>query len=300
MTHAERRPQIAAFAAIGFAVLVLAVWAIVYSTPRYPLASELPLAVEVGYQPGGAGCTPVAIAQMRANAQGQVQRDRCAAIAEDYRLAQLNAAQQAHSADMAEGGVKVAFGQAKIGFAQTVATILAFGSALGAAYYAREAAREGRRSADAAQTLLTDFERPWVVMIGNSFDRGTGATEGPNGWQLKLWMKNIGRSPAALEWYEIAVAERSKLPATPDYSNTERQYFPDTLAASEEWAGGNFTHSLLAAGVGSDESTNYVIYGRLIYRKLSGGRHETRFIYDVDPVAGEINGTEDSAYNTIT
>lgn len=131
------------------------------------------------------------------------ERDRCGQAREEYRTEQENLRQLTRSTDLSEGNLRVAAGQARSGFVQTVATVLALIAAVVAAVAAMVAVYYAKRSADADnhtldltkegnETARLASERQLRAYLGV---RSACVTIRDNeAWSFKL--KNYGQTPA--------------------------------------------------------------------------------------------------------
>jgi hypothetical protein len=165
---------------------------------------------EPGYQPGGSGCDPSRLARLAIpGREAADERDRCSEAAEDYRLKANDLIQQTRSAEAAEAIVRLTYGQSLMALTGLILGGITMVAAIAAAVYARQAASETKRGANAAadaadaaaeanslnrQTLVAD-QRPWIKV---------GVTvAGPVVWghetcliSMSVAMENIGKTPA--------------------------------------------------------------------------------------------------------
>lgn len=106
------------------------------------------------YVPGGADCKPDAVARISNHAVRAAVAQRCADIAETYRLQTNDLIQQTRSADSARAQTNLTFQLTLLAYLQTVGGFIVLGAAVAAAVYAREAAQQAKRAADAAHEDL--------------------------------------------------------------------------------------------------------------------------------------------------
>ncbi|UTP40180.1 hypothetical protein M9M90_03115 [Phenylobacterium sp. LH3H17] len=128
-----------------------------YSLPQQPRIAryEASQGPERGYKLGGAACDPKRLNALPPE-KAPSERDRCAQIREDHRVQQAVLFQAVRANDLSEGNLRVAHQQARIAFAQTIATVLAFIAASVAAVFAGLAVYHSKRSADADNEALAE------------------------------------------------------------------------------------------------------------------------------------------------
>lgn len=163
-----------------------------------------------GYQPGGTGCDPSRLERLPIpSREAADERDRCFEAGEDYRLKANDLIQQTRSADAAEVIVGLTYQQALIAVAGLIMGFLTMVAAIAAAYYARRAAMETQRGADAAdaaaraatranersQELFIADQRPWVH-VDIIVDRPI--IWNPEGCDFipTFVLENVGKTPA--------------------------------------------------------------------------------------------------------
>ena len=122
--------------------------------PRYePFDSQ-----NGSYQPSASQCSPAALLAIRDVRKRAAKSDDCADKAEDYRLKADDLIQQSRAADAAQVQAILAYDQAWVALWATLGGLWTLIAAGLAAAYARDAAREGWRSANAAECTLTETE----------------------------------------------------------------------------------------------------------------------------------------------
>lgn len=141
--------------ALVTAGMLFATWR--YASPQEPRIPhhEAAQGAEREYQPGGASCDPKQLSTLPPE-QASTERDHCAQVREDYRARQAELTQATRANDLAEGNLRLAHQQARIAFAQTIATVLAFVAAVLAAVFAGLAVYHSKRSADADNEALAE------------------------------------------------------------------------------------------------------------------------------------------------
>ena len=186
--------------AVGLVFTVYLAWRLQPEKPDLP-RYEPAKSQASSYQAGGRDCSPTALAAIRDIGKRTAKSDDCADKAEDYRLKADDLIQQTRAADGAQSQARSAYEQGWLALWATIGGLWTLIAAGLAAAYARDAAREGRRSADAAHksykafvqfenaTLHVDFfETPRLVQINGI-------------WHIrfKIKVRNFGRTPALLD-----------------------------------------------------------------------------------------------------
>lgn len=95
-------------------------------------------------------------------AERQIKTDECAAEQEHYRLQKEGLGQAARTTDATEEGVRVAFQQARIGFAQAILTVFALAFTGWAAFAASRAARAAELTLGHADAVMRNELRAYV------------------------------------------------------------------------------------------------------------------------------------------
>ncbi|WP_404710373.1 hypothetical protein [Sphingomonas sp. MMS24-J13] len=162
-----------------------------------------------GYRAGGSNCQPTAIYALSGRKRAR-QADACAEAKEQHREAINQLAEARRSADAADAQAIASNSQSRIaawGLALSIATLIA---AIGAAKYARDAARHTKRAADAANAANAisaqngQAQTRAYLSIANpilSFDEWGIA-------EVALEIVNSGQSPARnVGWrFELSLA----------------------------------------------------------------------------------------------
>ena len=120
------------------------------------------------YRPGGTQCEPKAVAAIRNGAERLRAADACSEKAEAYRHDRNDLIQQARAANAAEAQAQIASQGLWTAWFQTIGGFITLAAAIAAAIYAREAAKEGKRSADEAERSRhssTEGERGHIKFV---------------------------------------------------------------------------------------------------------------------------------------
>lgn len=158
------------------------------------------------YFPGGEGCRPQVIANISGVEQRAQRRERCTEAAEAERLSTNDLIQQTRAADAAQAQATLGLQGLRLSFLQTIGGFLTLIAAAAAAAYAREAARETRRGADAAHADLALSRnmahvqlRAYVDLDHVDFEQlDTEDDDGRVKYKITLLFKNYGQTPARM------------------------------------------------------------------------------------------------------
>ncbi len=221
------------------------------------------------YRPGGSQCEPSALAKI-AGANIRLRKaEYCQKEAEEYRQSSDDLIQQTRAANAAQAQADIASQQLWTGWLQTLGGFLTLAAAIGAAIYARDAAKEGRRSANEAELSRKTFigsERA-TLRPANGIDV-TPAPNQPTRRGLWLNFTNHGRGNAII---------RRIVWRTSDIGD-----WPDEF--SEEEA----VSHVIEAGKSTEIDPIYVFptsperfftLGYIEYETLSGLSYRTHFCY---------------------
>lgn len=165
---------------------------------------------------------------------------------------------------------------------------------------AKVAAQAAQKSADAAERALVEYDRPWIfrgpVKIRWRDKLGaSGAGRQPNNWYLQLSWRNIGRQPAIIDRFEFKIAEKNSLPPVPDYSAADVLPVVTALPGGDDFSMQEFGPRPRENVDG--ETRELVVFGRVLYREMTGKHHVTGFALALSPffpAAVEFSG---DAYN---
>lgn len=145
------------------------------------------------YQAGGSNCSPEVLARLTGE-KGASERKRCTEAAEQYRLQTSDLIQQTRAADAAQASAWSAYESNRITLAGLIGGFLTLVAALFAAYYARRAYLENKRSADIAEEALKIETRPFLHL--ESIDWIESEMDGELHFRFQFNIKNIGKLPA--------------------------------------------------------------------------------------------------------
>jgi hypothetical protein len=100
----------------------------------------------------------------------------------------------------------------------------------------------------------------------------------PDTWILNFKFKNFGKTPAIIQKCIAQVINKEKLPSTPDYRDTQKILHSQTLASDKTCITG-------IIGPPANKNPNiapvYIVFGRIIYKDLTGKPHKTGFAVEV-------------------
>jgi hypothetical protein len=157
---------------------------------------------QAGYRAGGSKCEPSAIGTL--SGRERVRRaDACAEAEENHRNNADNLIQYRRAADAADASAVLAYQQTKIGAWGVALGIVTMFAAIAAAWYARDAAQQGKRAADTADKAFAELERPHLFV-----DSVTTSTPITRDWykhdpdrffDVQYTIRNHGRTPAIIE-----------------------------------------------------------------------------------------------------
>lgn len=149
---------------------------------------------------------------------------------------------------------------------------------------------ELKRSADATERALTEYERPWIFLEGaritlRDSSGWTTTPDGrrvenpriPNDWFITLKFKNVGRMPAIIYGVLAKIENKATLPDISNYEgNIIHLICPGTIAAGD-------AADTNSVGPAPGRQGELVFFGRITYRELNGKEHHTGFALDVAP-----------------
>ena len=154
MSEGNRR-LVLAVGVVGFLAFAIA-W---LTFPSIPHLDQFHYgdARSVSYRPGGRQCEPTALAATRNSKVGLDRAENCQKQAEEYRQSSDDLIQQTRAANAAEAQAKIASQGLWTAWFQTIGGFITLAAAIAAAIFARDAAKEGRRSADEAERSRESF-----------------------------------------------------------------------------------------------------------------------------------------------
>lgn len=154
------------------------------------------------------------------------------------------------------------------------------------------AAGAAATSADAVALL----ERAWLF-VDNYRLASDDRYRTPNSWTIVLRWRNVGRAPAIVDEFTLKIADADTLPPAPDYA--EASLVVCNAHAVEP--GHTFVTQRVGPGAAiatkEGRPVEFVVFGRLVYRQLGGGRHATGFALRVSPLAPTAALYRSDAYN---
>ena len=159
------------------------------------------------------------------------------------------------------------------------------------------AASQGATDAAARSAeIVIGLERAWLFIdkcrLASDDDYRTS-----NNWTIVLRWRNVGRAPAIVEEFILKLCDIDKLPTGPDYSD------PSLVVCNAHavMPGQTFVTQRLgpssAIAMKEGEPVRVVLFGKILYRQLSGTRHATGFALSVSPEAPTASVHRNDAYN---
>jgi hypothetical protein len=262
-----------------------------------------------GYQPGGPGCDLSRLARLPIpSREAAEERERCREAAEDYRLQANDLIQQTRSADAAQSVVALTYEQSRIALAGLILGLLTLAAAGAAAFYARRAAIETERGADAAadavkastegnrlnrEAFIAD-QRPWLSVEATA--AGPIVWKG-NAVEMKFLfvIENVGRTPALNVRIDVELRvelgsgrldeEQRRLA---DEARARPAYMGHTVFPGRRLeisyileAGAAELANASAAMGGSDLILPHILGCASYYSAFAEGSHQTGFIYEI-------------------
>jgi len=185
--------------AVGLvAVIAAAIAAITF--PRVPALKAYSYG-EPGnahYRPGGGKCEPSTLAAIADLKVRLSQADDCQKQAEEYRQNTSDLIQQIRAADAAEAQAQIASQGLWTAWFQTIGGFITLAAAIAAAVYARDAAKETRRSAEIAEANYRAFVRFESAVITVKFEGAPSffSEDGKRYIRFKIICSNKGRTAA--------------------------------------------------------------------------------------------------------
>lgn len=161
-------------------------------------------------------------------------------------------------------------------------------AATNAAAAANVQATELKRSADATERAVTEFERPWLFVEGAQVSlRDTNVI---NSWMIRLTLRNYGRTPALVQGAIFKIGDKDTLPGMPDYSNSSPLSIRGTISPRKKG-------KTSTVGPGPGRQGQLVFYGRITYNELNGAEHHTGFALEVAPAMAAFVRHPNPAYD---
>ncbi len=196
--------------------------------PRY----EQTKAAQADYRAGGRECAPEILAKLPP-AQSLSKRDACDDAAEQHRLQRDDLVQQTRAADAAREGVFLNYTQSVLALAGVILGLFTLFAAGAAAWFAKRAADETKRSADAADNALIEAGktnethlRPWLQVEIINKPRMAIAKGSPR-IPLRIRVTNKGNSPAVAISYipNLVIGYEPDIQLNIDFSHLRKEAF---------------------------------------------------------------------------
>jgi hypothetical protein len=308
---AKSLPPVTLIVALFYLTVVGAVAGVVAWRTVAPSAPTLlryePLEPQAkAYVPGGRSCDPGAPPRMSGGqtAKPAVDPDDCAEMAETHRLVASDLVQQTRAAQAAEQTARLSYDQARIAAYQTIlnvltlfATAIAGAAAFAAANYAKWAAKEGARSANAADEAVKIArlsDRPHLlfdlkVVSGSAANIAVEDGVEVSPWHLQYTIKNYGNSPAWISRivFDAQAIEKSLVrrgiaitPVYPKKSDIFRILAPgETITQEDGWAQSYVKLSPDDNSAVFSNAKRLALYGLIEYSDAHSMNHVNRFGY---------------------
>lgn len=247
-----------------------------------------------GYFPGGSGCRPSHIAQLKGGPYYRPRLDRCAQATETHRLQIASLKAQTTAAHAAWAEARLVYWLTRVLVVATLFTGWILAAMLWVAW-----ALSRRPTAPSVEPL--DVARPLLQLDGISVSRRAGA-DPVGGFFVKLKWKNVGGAPAVIEDCVVSCDALERLPKQPDYAAAIAIATPRGLKPNAAFETGGFGPAVAArAGdvrnVANGAPRRVAVYGRLTYRDVAGRRHVTGFSMEVAPDAQSLRRLAAPAYD---
>lgn len=138
----------------------------VWTWPKQPIlvsyGEEHPINDQ--YRPGGKACEAESLAAIQDDRERTRQAEACQKEAETYRQSTNDLVQQTRAADSAQVQVNIASQQLWTEWLQTLGGLLTLAAAVGAAIWARDAARQTEQANEIARARQAVEMRPWITL----------------------------------------------------------------------------------------------------------------------------------------
>jgi hypothetical protein len=199
-----RRREYASIGTVALVAIVVGIltWPVFPSLERYRYGNPY----NSQYRPGGKQCDPAVLATGESGRERTRDTDACKKEAEEYRQNTSDLIQQTRAADAAKAQADIASQGLWTSWLQTIGGLLTLAAAVGAAVFARDAARETRRGADAAENATKEMRRIGEAQVTSylSIIKGYIDIVG-SGAGVVFEVKNTGQSPAKAPRYYMHV-----------------------------------------------------------------------------------------------
>jgi len=160
----------------------------------------------------------------------------------------------------------------------------------------RITASAAKKSADAAYSST----RPYVLLDGIHITRREfpGEPIKPNAWTTEVRFKNAGNTPAKIETVDVTLSPLEELSEVPDYGSAFKPMVVYTLTPNQTYTTQGIGPADTVA-TKNGKPVDFVIYGRIIYRDMSGNLCRTGFAQQISPHMPVCSGIKNEAYTYI-
>lgn len=225
---------------------------------------------------------------------------RIAEAIEAINTRQNSAEESEHTARDLQAQEKMAFWAMAMFFAALAQLV----AACVTLYYLYATFKEARRTAEAgisaartAERTLYEHDRAWIFRDIVSVKWRNRPNVPTNDWVVSIKWINVGRTPAILEKLEYKIVDKDLLQDAPDYSNASLLPIIDALPVGKDF-------TTQEVGLSNPQTKNgvpieYVFYGRLFYKEMSGIERVSGFALSMGThfsVCGSYNSNEYNYY----
>jgi len=158
------------------------------------------------------------------------------------------------------------------------------------------ASQEATDAAAKSAAIVIQLERSWLFIDKCRLGSDDGY-QTSNNWTIVLRWRNVGRAPAIVEEFILKLGDSDALPPSPDYGAASLV----VCNAHAVMPGQTFVTQRLgpssAIAMKEGRPVQFVVFGKIIYRQLSGARHATGFALSVSPHAPTASIYRNDAYN---
>jgi hypothetical protein len=168
--------------------------------------------------------------------------------------------------------------------ALVVATIALFGIGI------YQGIQLGRHAAIAEQALF-NLERPWLFPERVEI-KSRSQPPYVNDWYITFIFRNVGRMPAIIEGCLIKFQDKDTLSPRPDYTGAAQVNTPRTVAQGDTFSTGPVGPS--PGRLKNGKPIQFIAFGKLSYKELSGKFHKTGFAVAVSPTFPAFGGYQEN------
>jgi hypothetical protein len=269
---------------LSIALMLVAGLTIMISVWTWPSAPHLQDYGEANpgndqYRPGGKNCQPSALATVRGDRERAGQTNACKKEAEEYRQNTADLIQQTRSADASEALTDIATQELWTGWLQTLGGFLTLAAAVGAAIYARDAAKHTRDANFISDRNSRTALRAYFIPHGITIALRT--LDGCKYVDLRVEWKNFRQTPTKnlifCTWHAW-----DKIPETTDILFTKDSV--KTIVAPSMGIWGNpITLSLEEVDKIWNGQRAFYIVGHADYNDIMGPEiHSTKHCWKID------------------